>query len=333
MQDYSLFSPQVHWTWCYSPVFSGHGVNHGSCTNDNINTITVISHHPLPSSPARKVVVEQWGQFLVKDASVLDICHRHSTCSLLSFLCLPHFPHPLCKRCLKNQIKKKKIKIKIDQKNNKSSKNTCLPCRLAGVGVTDVWSQDHSLFSPQVDWNWCYTMVTGTVHFLHRLTGIGVTDTYDSHKTIPCFHHRLTGLGVTDTWWSQDHSLFSPQVDWNWCYTMVTGTIHFLHRLTGIGVTHDSHKTIPCFHHRLTGLGVTDTWWSQDHSLFSPQVDWNWCYTMVTGTIHFLHRLTGIGVTHDSHKTIPCFLHRLTGICVTDTLWSQDHSLFTLEVD
>ena len=80
-------------------VFSGHGVNPGSCTNDNINTTTVISHHPLPSSPARKVVIEQWGQFLVKDASVLDICHRHSTCSHLSSLCLPHFPHPLCKRC------------------------------------------------------------------------------------------------------------------------------------------------------------------------------------------------------------------------------------------
>ena len=83
--------------------FSGRGVNPGSCTNDNINTNTIISHYPLPSSPARKVVVEQWGQFLAKDASVLDICHRHSTCSLLSFLCLPHFPHPLCKRCLKNQ--------------------------------------------------------------------------------------------------------------------------------------------------------------------------------------------------------------------------------------
>ena len=35
----------------------------------------------------------------MKDASVLDICHRHSTCSLLSSLCLPHFPHPLCERC------------------------------------------------------------------------------------------------------------------------------------------------------------------------------------------------------------------------------------------
>ena len=369
---------------------------------------------------------------------------------------------------------------------------------MTGVGVTDTWwSQDHSLFSPQVDWNWCYrhTMVTGPFlvylggwlelvfqtyngHraipcFLHRLTGVCVTgwlelvlQRHDGQRTIPCFLHRLTGigvtesrwsqdhslffhrltgihsigvtlktcvghrtdhflhrftgLGVTDTWWSQEYSLFSPQVDWNWCYrhTMVTGPFlvfsagclelvlqthngHraipcFLHRLPGIGVTDTQwSQEYSLFLHRLTGIGVTDTQWSQDHSLFTLEVDWSWCsrHTMVTGpflvfstgwlefvlqvdwnwcyrdmmvrgpflvfstgwlelvlqrpdghrTIPcFLHRLTGVCVAgwlelvlqrHDGQRTIPCFLHRLTGIGVTETRWSQDHSLFSPQAD
>ena len=211
-----------------------------------------------------------------------------------------------------------------------------IPCfhhRLTGLGVTDTrWSQDHSLFSPQVDWTWCYrhTMVTGP--FLVFSTGWLelVLQTHCGHRTIPCLPWRLTRVGVPDTWWSQDHSLFSPQADWSLCY-------------------------------RLTGIGVTQTWWSEDHSLFSPQVDWNLCYRdlMVTGpflvfstgwleftqlvlhlqtcvghrTDRFLHRLTGIGVTHNGHRTIPCFFRRLTGIGVTDTQWSQDHSLFSPQVD
>ena len=265
--------------------------------------------------------------------------------------------------------------------------------RLTGIGVTQTWwSEDHSLFSPQVDWNLCYRdlMVTGpflvfstgwleftqlvlhlqtcvghrTDRFLHRLTGIGVT--HNGHRTIPCFFRRLTGIGVTDTQWSQDHSLFSPQVDWNWCYrhTMVTGP--FLVFSTGwlelVLQTHDGHRTIPCFLHRLTGIGVTDTQLSQDHSLFSPQVDWKWCYRhkMVTGP--FLVFSTGwlefvlqvdwnwcyrdmmvrgpllvfstgwlelVLQRHDGHRTIPCFLHRLTGIpgvTLTNMCWSQDWS-------
>ena len=367
---------------------------------------------------------------------------------------------------------------------------------LTGVGVTDTqWSQDHSLFTLEVDWSWCsrHTMVTGpflvfstgwlefvlqvdwnwcyrdmmvrgpflvfstgwlelvlqrpdghrTIPcFLHRLTGIhsiGVTltdmhwsqdrsfsplvhwnwctlQTRDDHRTIPCFLSRLTGIGVTDTQWSQDHSLFTLEVDWSWCsrHTMVTGPFlvfstgwlefvlqvdwnwcyrdmmvrgPFLVFSTGwlelVLLRPDGHRTIPCFLHRLTGihsigvtlktcvghrtdhflhrftgLGVTDTWWSQEYSLFSTQVDWNWCYrhTMVTGpflvfsagclelvlqthnghrTIPcFLHRLPGIGVTDTQwSQEYSLFLHRLTGIGVTDTQWSQDHSLFTLEVD
>ena len=70
-------------------VFSGHGVNHGSCTSDNIIT-TVIHHHPSVSTTiiAREVLAEQQGQFLVTDALVLDIVHRHSPCSA-SLLPLP----------------------------------------------------------------------------------------------------------------------------------------------------------------------------------------------------------------------------------------------------
>ena len=46
---------------------------------------------------AGKVVEEHWGQFLVKDALVLDIVHRHSTCSasLLPPPALPHLPAAL----------------------------------------------------------------------------------------------------------------------------------------------------------------------------------------------------------------------------------------------
>ena len=216
--------------------------------------------------------------------------------------------------------------------------------------------------------------------FLHRLTGIGVTrwwlgpflifstgwlelvlQTHDSHKTIPCFHHRLTGLGVTDTRWSQEYSLFSPQVDWNWCYryTLVTGP--FLVFSTGwlelVLQIHVGHRTIPCFLHRLTRVGVTDAHWSQDHSLFSPQADWNslnWCYTyrhaLVTGLIVFstgsleLVYFTDTWWSQDHSLFSPqvhwnwctlqtCFLHRLTGVGVTDTHWSQDHSLFSPQAD
>ena len=55
-------------------VFSGHGVNHGSCTSDNIIT-AVIHHHPSVSTTiiAREVLAEQQGQFLVTDALLLDI--------------------------------------------------------------------------------------------------------------------------------------------------------------------------------------------------------------------------------------------------------------------
>ena len=57
-------------------------------------------HHHHQSSPtitAGKVVEEHWGQFLVKDALVLDIVHRHSTCSasLLPHPALPHLPAAL----------------------------------------------------------------------------------------------------------------------------------------------------------------------------------------------------------------------------------------------
>ena len=57
-------------------------------------------HHHHQSSPtitAGKVVEEHWGQFLVKDALVLDIVHRHSTCSasLLPPPALPHLPAAL----------------------------------------------------------------------------------------------------------------------------------------------------------------------------------------------------------------------------------------------
>ena len=254
------------------------------------------------------------------------------------------------------------------------------------------WSQDHSLFFPQGDWNWCYrhTMVTGP--FLVFSTGWLelVLQTHDGHRTIPCFLHRLTGICVTDTQWSQDHSLFTLEVDWSWCsrHTMVTGP--FLVFSTGwlefvLQVDwnwcyrdmmvrgpflvfsiqrHDGQRTIPCFLHRLTGIGVTETWWSQDHSLFSPQADWNslnWCYTyrhaLVTGLIIFStgsldlvyltdtwwtqdHSLFSPQVdwnwvlqTHSGHRTIPCLPCRLTGVGVTDTRWPQDHSLFSPQVD
>ena len=57
-------------------------------------------HHHHQSSPtitAGKVVEEHWGQFLVKDALVLDMVHRHSTCSasLLPHPALPHLPAAL----------------------------------------------------------------------------------------------------------------------------------------------------------------------------------------------------------------------------------------------
>ena len=57
-------------------------------------------HHHHQSSPtitAGKVVEEHWGQFLVKDALLMDIVHRHSTCSasLLPPPALPHLPAAL----------------------------------------------------------------------------------------------------------------------------------------------------------------------------------------------------------------------------------------------
>ena len=137
-------------------------------------------------------------------------------------------------------------------------------------------------------------------HFLHRFTGIGV----------PYRHMMITGpflvfstgsleLGVTDTQWSQDHSLFTLQADWSWCYryTLVTGPFLFFLSTGGLEIN-------CCYIYRhvlVTGLIVfstgslelvylTDTQWSQDHSLFSPQVDWNWVLQ-----IHF------------GYRTIPCF--------------------------
>ena len=111
------------------------------------------------------------------------------------------------------------------------------------------------LFTLQVNWSWCYKhMVTGP--FLFFSTG-------------------WLELVLHDGDW--DRSSFSPQVDWNWCYRHTIVTRPFLVFTTGwldlVLQTHDGHRNIPCFLHGLTGIGVTDTRWSQDHSLFSPQAD------------------------------------------------------------
>ena len=66
----------------------------------------------------------------MKDASVLDICHRHSTCSLLSSLCpLPPPPPPTPqKKKIKKSVKDASV-LEIFRKHSRCSllSSLCLP--------------------------------------------------------------------------------------------------------------------------------------------------------------------------------------------------------------